>query len=69
MTKEERNEMARKYFSHVMCFAEESVDDEVYAMIDPDEKYGDELIEEFNLFTIKEVIRLGFKAKYGIELE
>ncbi len=61
--------MAREYFRHVMGFAEESVDDEVYGMIDPDEKYGDELIEEFNFFTIKEVIRLGFKAKYGIELE
>ncbi len=65
MTKEERLDFARKYFRQVLFFVEDVMDDEIYDDMDPENKFGDELVKEFDLNTINEVFRLGFKAKYG----
>ena len=69
MTKQERLSLAREYFRQVLGFTEDIVDDEIYEEVDPDNEFGDELAEEFNLDTINEVFRLGFKAKYGVEYD
>ena len=69
MTKQERLKLAREYFRQVLGFTEDIVDDEIYEEVDPDNEFGDELAEEFNLDTINEVFKLGFKAKYGVEYD
>lgn len=67
MTKEQRLDLARKFFRQVILSVEND-DDEIYAEIDPDYEFGDELPNEFNHETVMEVIRLGFKAKYESDL-
>lgn len=70
MTKDEKIMLAREYFRQVLLSAEDQMTDEIYAEIDPDEEYDEnELINEFNLDTISEVLNLGFKAKYGEPLD
>ena len=70
MTKDEKIMLAREYFRQVLLSAEDQMTDEIYAEIDPDEEYDEnELINEFNLDTIREVLNLGFKAKYGEPLD
>jgi len=61
MTKEQRLDLAREFFRRVVLSI-------IYAEIDPDYEFGDDLPKELNHETITEVIRLGFKAKYGVEL-
>jgi len=68
MTKKQRLDLARKFFRQVILSVEAITDDEIYAEIDPDYKFGDTLPTEFNNETIIEVIRLGFKEKYKDEL-
>lgn len=67
MTKEQRLDLAREFFRQVILSVEND-DDEIYAEIDPDYEFGDELPTEFNNETVMEVIRLRFKEKYGVEL-
>lgn len=69
MTEEQRIDLAREFFRQVIISVEDVTDDEIYAEIDPDYEFGnDELVAEFNHETIMEVLRLGFKEKYGVEL-
>ena len=68
MTKEQKLKLAREFFRQVILSVEDVMDDEIYAEIDPDYEFGDELPMEINHETIIEVIRLGFKAKYGSDL-
>ena len=68
MTKEQQLDLAREFFRKVILSVEAVTDDEIYAEIDPDYEFGDELPTEFNNETVMEVIRLGFKEKYGVEL-
>jgi hypothetical protein len=65
MTNTEKVQLAREFFRQVLLSAENEMTDEIYAEIDPDEEYGDELPSEFNLDTVREVLALGFAAKYG----
>ena len=47
----------------------EDLEDVVYERLDPDCKYGEILCDMFNTDTVLEVLRIGFKAKYGEELK
>ena len=45
------------------------LEDYIYDVIDPDSKYKtEELVELFNVDTVKEVLKLGFEKKYGVPL-
>lgn len=64
LKKEDEIELARKFLDHV-CDMIEDGDDTVYEMLDPECKYGDKLLRRLNNDTIREILALGFKAKYG----
>ena len=68
MTKEQRLNSAREFFRQVILSVDDVIDDEIYAEIDPDYEFGDELPNEFNYETVMEVIRRGFRAKYESDL-
>ena len=66
MTEKQKIDLARIYFKEAIGFFESGMVDEIYSIMDPEEKFSDEeLTNEFNFDTIQEVIRLGFVAKYG----
>lgn len=67
ITKKIEIELAREFFGAFLNAAENQ-DDGIYELIDPECKYGSELYMRLNNYTIKEVVALGFKAKYGSEL-
>lgn len=66
MKNSEKIGLAREFFRQVLLAAENEMSDEIYEEIDPDNDYGEELIHEFNLSTVEEIIGLGFQAKYGV---
>lgn len=57
-------ELARRFLDHVYDMIEVG-DDTIYEMLDPECKYGDALLKRLNNDTIREILALGFKAKYG----
>ena len=60
-------ELARRFITSVWHQVEDG-DDTIYEEIDPEYEYGDTLCDILNNETVLEVLRLGFKAKYGVEL-
>ena len=66
ITKKKEVELARKFFDEVMGEVEDG-DDFIYEALDPDFKFGDSLCEVLNNDVVREVLSLGFKAKYGEE--
>lgn len=66
LTKEVEIKFARKFFDTLLDTVEEQ-DDTIYEFIDPECKYGSELCKHINNETIKEVVALGFRAKYGVD--
>ena len=66
LSRDDEIELARKFFDHVYATTE-SIDDVVYEVLDPECKYGEKLCDRLNLDLVREVIALGFKAKYGVD--
>ena len=65
MTKKKEIELARKFFD--LIFREvENGEDVIYDFIDPECRYKT-LCDKLNNETVKEVLELGFKQKYGEE--
>ena len=65
MTKKKEIELARKFFD--LIFREvENGEDVIYDFIDPECRYK-ALCDKLNNETVKEVLELGFKQKYGEE--
>lgn len=64
MKKADEVELARRFLDHVYAMVEDG-DDTVYEMLDPECKYGDALVRRLNNDTVREILALGFKAKYG----
>ena len=64
MKKADEIELARKFLDHVYDMVE-SGDDTVYELLDPEGKYGDKLMRRLNNYRVREILALGFKAKYG----
>ena len=68
MSKTQEVQIARRFFDAAFDFVDNELDDEVYeniyADLDPEGKTN--IPELFNLWTIKEIIELGFRAKYGV---
>ena len=65
MTKKKEIEIARKFFD--LIFREvENGEDVIYDFIDPECRYKT-LCDQLNNETVKEVLELGFKQKYGEE--
>lgn len=60
-------ELARRFFGEVMNLFDDA-DDAIYEVVDPEFEYGDRLCEILNNDTVLEVLKLGFKAKYGVDL-
>lgn len=56
--------LAREFLDHVYDMIEDG-DDTVYELLDPECEYGDELPRRLNNDTVREILALGFKAKYG----
>lgn len=65
MTKDDEIRLAREFFDHVYDKVED-IDDVVYEIIDPEMEH-DGLCDKINIETVKEVISLGFKHKYGVD--
>lgn len=64
MKKADEIELARKFLDHVYDMIEDG-DDTIYELLDPECKYGDDLTRRLNNDTVREILALGFKAKYG----
>lgn len=64
MTKSTEITLARGFLDHAYALVEGG-DDTIYELLDPTCKYGTEFIRRLNVFTVKEILALGFKAKYG----
>lgn len=64
MKKADEIELARKFLDHVYDMVENG-DDTIYELLDPECKYGDKLLRKLNNNTVREILALGFKAKYG----
>ena len=65
LTRKTEAKFARILFDAVMDAAENQ-DDMIYELMDPEYEYGDEeLCNRLGVDAIREVISLGFKAKYG----
>lgn len=65
MNKQVEIELARKFFDHI--FAEvENGDDVIYEFIDPECEH-ENLCDKLNNYTVKEVLALGFRQKYGTD--
>lgn len=69
ISKSARLKLAQQFFELIWNNIEEGTDF-LYDELDPDCEYdGDELCKEFNNDTILEVLRIGFRKKFGQELE
>lgn len=56
--------LARSFLDHAYALVEGG-EDTIYELLDPECKYGDELVRRLNNYTVREILALGFKAKYG----
>lgn len=69
ISKSARLELAQRFFELVWDNIEEGTDF-LYEELDPEGDYdGDELCKEFNNDTILEVLRIGFREKFGEDLK
>lgn len=68
LTEKTKTEFAQKFFELVWNQIEEGTDF-IYEGIDPEDEYGDELCKLFNNDTILEVLRIGFREKFGQDLK
>lgn len=70
MKKENKIKLARTFFDNLVHEMDWfGLEDYIYDVIDPDDKYKtEELSELFNADTVKEVLKLGFEKKYGVPL-
>ena len=68
--KADKLKLARAFFDNLVHEAERfGLEDYIYDVIDPDYRYKtEELVELFNVDTVKEVLKLGFEKKYGVPL-
>ena len=57
-------ELARGFLDHAYALVEGG-EDTIYELLDPECKYGDELIRRLNNNTVREILTLGFRAKYS----
>lgn len=64
MKKADEIELARGFLDHAYALVEGG-EDTIYELLDPGYKYGEELIRRLNNYTVREILALGFKAKYG----
>lgn len=62
--KEDEIELAREFLDHAYALVEGG-EDTIYELLDPVCKYGDELMRRLNNYTVREILALGFRAKYG----
>ena len=60
--------VAQRFFELVWNRIEDG-DDTIYEELAPEGEYGDALCKEFNNDTILEVLRIGFREKYGETLK
>lgn len=67
LTKERLKGLAQIFFQEIWNWINEG-DDHIYEVVDPECQYGDELCKKLNNETVLEVLKLGFKAKFGEEL-
>lgn len=67
ITQKKELELAQKFFELVWDRIEDG-DDSIYEELDPECEYGDELCKLFNNDTILEVLRIGFREKFGQDL-
>lgn len=69
ISKSGRQKLAQRFFELVWNQIKEGTDF-IYEELDPDCQYdSDELCKEFNNDTILEVLRIGFRKKFGEELK
>lgn len=68
ITHEKKLELAQKFFEIIWNQIEEG-NDYIYEGIDPECEYGTTLCEELNNDTILEVLRIGFREKFGQDLK
>lgn len=68
ITQKKKLELAQKFFEIIWSHIEEG-DDIIYEELDPEGEYGDELCKLFNNDTILEVLRIGFREKFGEDLK
>lgn len=68
ITEKKKLELAQRFFE-IICSHIEDGDDYIYEELDPECEYGDDLCEILNNDTVLEVMRLGFKQKFGDELK
>ena len=68
ISKEKEIELAQKFFKYIW-YQIELGDDYIYCYVDPECEHGDHLCEILNNDTVLEVLKLGFKEKYGVELK
>ena len=64
LNKVDEIKLARRFLDSVYDMIEDG-DDIIYEMLDPECKYGDTLLRRLNNNTVREILALGFKAKYG----
>lgn len=65
MTKKVEIELARKFFDCIFDEVENG-EDVIYEFIDPECKH-ENLCDKLNNDTVKEVLALGFRQKYGVD--
>ena len=64
LNKADEIELARGFLDHAYALVEGG-EDTIYDLLDPEFKYGDTLPLRLNNDTVREILALGFRAKYG----
>ena len=64
MDRTDEIELARRFLDYAYDLVEGG-DDTIYELREPECKYGDTLVRRLNNDTVREILALGFKAKYG----
>lgn len=64
MRKADEIKLARGFLDHAYALVEGG-EDTIYELLDSECKYGDDLPRRLNNYTVREILALGFKAKYG----
>lgn len=64
MKKSDEIKLARLFLDHAYALVEGG-EDTIYELLDPEDKYGSDLMQRLNNNTVQEILALGFKAKYG----
>lgn len=64
MKRADEIELARGFLDHAYALVEGG-EDTIYELLDPECKYGDDLVRRLNNYTVREILALGFRVKYG----